>query len=311
MPRFHVQRSLDIQAAPDKVFQVVTDYRSWSNWSPWLCAEPDAQVTITDNPSSVGSVYAWKGDLIGEGEIEHRHLEPGHLIEDEIRFVKPFRNRSRVVFDFAPSEQGTTVTWYMDGSLPWFLFWMRSQMQSFIGMDYERGLRMLKEWIETGQVLSKVNIRGVEPVGPLRMVGVRKTCRVDDVGPSMQSAFDEATERLAGQNLPDQCEAISVYHQLDLKNNTFDYTSGYVFPESAEHVPEGLSTWSTSQSNALCVEHTGSYENLGNAWSAAHQYVRYKKLKMSGQAGYEIYRNDPHDTPAAQLRTEVFLPLRS
>ena len=69
-------------------------------------------------------------------------------------------------------------------------------MEVFIGMDYERGLKMLKEWIETGQVLSKTTIPGVESVGPLRMAGVRKTCPISEVGPSMGAAFAEATQKL-------------------------------------------------------------------------------------------------------------------
>lgn len=310
MSRYCVQRSLEIEGSPEDVYGVVADYRSWGQWSPWLCAEPDAQVTISEDPASVGSVYAWKGELVGEGEIEHRGLEPGRLIDDEIRFIKPFRSQARVAFDFEPAAQGTKVTWNMNGSLPWFLFWMRPQLETFVGMDYERGLRMLKQWIETGQVLSHTKIRGVETVGPIRMVGVRRICPIAEIGPCMQSAFEEVNEKLAGHNPPQPCEAISVYHKLDPKKQTFDFTSGFVFPESAGHVPEGLSSWSTPRTSALCVEHVGSYENLGNAWSTAHQYVRYKRLKLSRQPGCEIYRNDPHDTPAAELRTEVFLPLK-
>lgn len=45
-------------------------------------------------------------------------------------------------------------------------------MKTFIGMDYERGLKMLKEWIETGTVLSKTNARGIETVRPMRMAGI-------------------------------------------------------------------------------------------------------------------------------------------
>ena len=55
-------------------------------------------------------------------------------------------------------------------------------------MDYERGLRMLKEWIETGEILSETTIRGIETVGPLRMAGVRKTCPVSEIGTSMKAA---------------------------------------------------------------------------------------------------------------------------
>jgi hypothetical protein len=63
--------------------------------------------------------------------------------------------------------------------MPWFLFWMISQMEVFIGMDYERGLKMLKEWIETGSILSTTKICGIESVGPLKMAGLRNRSRVE------------------------------------------------------------------------------------------------------------------------------------
>lgn len=44
----------------------------------------------------------------------------------------------------------------MDGKLPYFMFFMVKMMKNWIGMDYERGLAMLKEFIETGEVISRV-----------------------------------------------------------------------------------------------------------------------------------------------------------
>jgi effector-binding domain-containing protein len=274
-----------------------------------LCAEPDAQVDVTEDASSVGSIYSWKGKVVGEGEIEHRDLEPGSLIEEEIRFVKPFRSKSQVSFEFEPVGDGTKITWHMRGSLPWFLFWMRSQMEVFIGMDYERGLRMLKEWLETGQILSETKVRGIESVGPLKMAGVRKTCAISEIGPSMEEAFSEATEKFKANELSTETQTLSVYHDFDIKAQTFDYTSGYVVSAATESVP-GLSMWSLPASKAFCVEHIGSYEHLGNAWSAAHQITRYEKMKLSKAGGYEVYRNSPQDTAPAELRTEIYLPLK-
>lgn len=57
-------------------------------------------------------------------------------------------------------------------------------------------------------------------------------------------------------------------------------------------------------------EHVGSYSHLGNAWSAANQFARDKKLKQSKVGAFELYKNDPKDTTAADLRTEIFLPLK-
>lgn len=310
MPRLHVERSVQINAGPDEVFAKVADFGTWTSWSPWLCCEPGAEVTVSEDPSSVGSTYAWKGEIVGEGVVEHRQLEPGRLIEEEIRFVKPFRSKSQVKFELKPVGEATEITWHMHGSLPWFLFWMRSSMEFFIGMDYERGLRMLKEWIETGQILSQTTIRGVESVGPLRMAGVRKTCPIGEIGSSMKAAVTEANEKFEQHGLPTDGQRISVYHDMNIKTASFDCTSGYVLPDSAPPVPDDLSSWSLPVSRALCVEHVGSYEHLGNAWSAAHQYVRYKKLKQSKLGAYEIYENCPDDTPAAELRTTVMLPLK-
>lgn len=311
MPRYSVQRSTQIDASPERVFDVVSDFGTWTTWSPWLCADPNAHVEVSDDSSSVGSLYSWAGELVGEGEIEHRKLQSGRLIEDEIRFMKPFRSKSEVAFNMEPAAEGTKITWHMRGNLPWFLFWMRSQMEGFIGMDYDRGLRMLKELMETGSILSKTNVRGVESVGPLRMAGIRKSTRMNDIGSSMCEALSEAKQKFDEASLPTDGETISVYHDLDMKNLMFDYTSGFIVGDSAATIPDSLSSWSLPPgTKALAVEHTGSYANLGNAWSAANQYARYKKLKQSRVGAFELYKNDPETTAAADLRTEIYLPLK-
>lgn len=310
MPKFHIHRSIQISAPASKVFQTVADYGTWTSWSPWLSAEPQAEVKVTDDSSSVGSIYSWSGAVVGAGEIEHRQLKPDELIEDELRITKPFRSTSKVAFELKPAGESTEITWHMYGSLPWFLFWMRSQMETFLGMDYDRGLKMLKEWTETDQVLSKTNVRGVESVGPISMAGVRRSCSLSQIGPSMEGAFAETRQKFSAQGLPTDGQAISVYHKFDMKALTFEYTSGFVIPAQSKPPTAQLSTWSIPTMQALCVEHTGSYEHLGNAWSAAHQVTRSQRLKQSHVGTYEVYMNDPEDTAPADLHTEIFLPLR-
>jgi len=76
MPSYHVAREVEILASPQRVYEVLADYRTWKTWSPWLISEPEALVTVSDDPSSVGSQYAWKGKVTGEGELQHRKLAP-------------------------------------------------------------------------------------------------------------------------------------------------------------------------------------------------------------------------------------------
>ncbi len=310
MPRFHVQRSIKIAASPDQVFDKVVDFNTWTTWSPWLIAEPDAQVTVTDNANDVGAVYAWQGEVVGAGEIEHQRLDRPRKVEDEIRFLKPFRSTSKVAFELQSAGPDTQLTWHMDGSLPWFMFWMRSMMETFIGMDYDRGLKMLKEWIETGEIRSQTTVKGVVPVGPLTMLGIREKCRVAEIGTTMEATLKKVTLLFKQHQLPTDAGMISVYHCFDMKTGTFDFTAGFLVPDSIQGQPDELLRWSLPSVQAFCVEHIGSYDHLGNAWSAANQIARYKKFKQSKRGTFELYKNKPPETPESELRTEIYLPLR-
>lgn len=247
---------------------------------------------------------------MGQGEIEHQRLQNGRLIEDEIRFTKPFRSVSQVSFELQPAVNGTRITWNMRGKLPWFLFWMAPQMKAFIGMDYERGLKMLKEWIETGQIRSQTSILGIRSVGPLKMAGIRKASSLRDMQAAMKMGYQETKQRLSAADLPNEGEAISVYRRFDWKSQRCEFISGCLLPNSTDKLPSGLSLWSIPTINAFCVRHSGSDEHLRNAWNAARQNVRYRRLKQSRASAFEIHRHDPQKVPKAERQTDVFLPLR-
>jgi effector-binding domain-containing protein len=103
---------------------------------------------------------------------------------------------------------------------------------------------------------------------------------------------------------------ISVYHKMTPKTQTLDFTAGYLYPKALEGVPTHLSQWSLPKTQAFRVDHIGDYGHLGNAWSAANQHVRYKKMKQSKVGTFELYKNSPDDTPPEYLLTEVYLPLK-
>ena len=307
MPKFSAARSITIETDPNSVFDKVADYGTWTTWSPWLCAEPDAEVKISADSNSVGSTYAWDGKIVGSGELEHKVLEPGRLIDDEIRFLKPFKSQSEVKFEFEKVADGTKVTWHMNGKLPWFMFWMKPMMEPFIGMDYERGLKMLKEWIETGNINSKTITKGIQTVGPLRMAGIKKTSHMKEMSKEMPVALEDAKRKLDQHGVEIQ-GCISVYHKFNIKQQIMDYTTGFIVNETVD-IP-GLNDWKIDNVRALRVDHVGSYQHLGNAWSAANQISRYEKLKQSKVGTFEIYRNDPTEVPEEEILTEIYLPLK-
>ena len=61
MPAFHVQRNIVIRAPAEKVFDTVADYSTWTTWSPWLGADKDATVNVSDD----STLAAFKVQLVG------------------------------------------------------------------------------------------------------------------------------------------------------------------------------------------------------------------------------------------------------
>ena len=134
---------------------------------------------------------------------------------------------------------------------------------------------------------------------------------MDHIGPSMQAAFEELREHIGQCEGADGAEVLSVYHQFDMKTRVVEYTAGYSLDGEQNDVPSGLSKCQLSAVGALKVAHTGSYQNLGNAWSAGYQYARYRKLKVDRRLpAFEIYRNDSTQVEPAELLTDVYIPVR-
>lgn len=310
MPVFNVRRQTVIDASPEKVFATVADFGTWTKWSPWLSADNDANVNVTSNADSVGAIYSWEGDVVGQGEIEHVRLDRPTQIDEEIRFLKPFKSKSQVGFEFKSVGDQAEITWSMDGSLPFFLFWMKPMMSAMIGMDYDRGLRMLKECIETGVVASKTEVVGVEALQPQTVVGLADSSPISEIGQAMTPLFDSIQASVDSSAIEPVGSMLSLYHPTsDMKKGRFDFTCGYPVSSNAT-VPAGMTRQDLPGGKAFCVRHTGSYENLGNAWNAAYQIARYKKLRIAKTSSVEIYRNSISDTPAEALITDIYLPLK-
>ena len=158
MPAFKVVRSIIINSSIDKVKASLIDFQQWPVWSPWLIMEPETTINYSAQQSQVGASYNWDGELTGAGEMELVEITDNHLTID-LRFQRPFKSSANVFFELEEQSKSTTkVSWNMKSQLPFFLFWMVKKMKVYIGMDYERGLKMLKDYLETGLVPSAIKI---------------------------------------------------------------------------------------------------------------------------------------------------------
>jgi len=309
MPAYHVERSTIINKPIEKVRDSLRDFKQWPQWSPWLIMEPDATLTYSDRQGQVGANYGWSGVLVGAGSMELMEVHDNTL-KMQLTFVKPFKSRADDSFVLETTEEGTKVTWSMDGHLPFFMFWMTGKMKSLIGMDYDRGLLMLKEYLETGVVASYVHIEGVLPMKAQKYIGIPRTCAIKDIGEVMKKDFESLYAFMEQNNLSKDRIPFSIYNTFDI----FNGESRYVACIPVEEDIDIESRWvrgTVEGRDALKTMHKGTYIHLGNGWMTAMSFARMKKMKMlKSPVGYEFYLNNPSDTAEEELITEIYLPLK-
>lgn len=310
MLTYHVERSRVIHQSKSIIHAILTDFHEMQKWSPWLIIEPDATVTFSDLQGDVGASQTWQGELVGAGSMELTEVHDALLVY-RLQFLKPFRSQSKVTFELHEEDEGVTkVSWNMYGRMPWYLFFMTKMMKTYIGMDYERGLSMLKEYAETGKIASALELMGVGELDEIHYMGIENSSRLKEIGKVMGKDFETLGQYINTHRFPEETQVFSIYRTFDFKNDTSSFVS-CVSIDKDYAVPEPFIRGKVARSGVLNVRHIGKYDHLGNAWSLAMNHVRHYKMRLCKKPfGYEFYLNSPMDTPAEALITEVMLPLK-
>jgi len=306
MPAYHVEKSIFIKGSKSQVLAEISDFRQWPAWSPWLILEPKCALNYSDKQSEVGAGYSWEGDMVGAGEMQLNAITDQRL-DMSLTFLRPFKSFAKVAFDIEEQDDGCLVTWHMYGSLPFYLFFMKNMMKAWLGMDYQRGLLMLKAVVESAKVNSTPEVIGYADQKAQYYIGLTQSATLEDIGPVMRESFTKLKDYLTEQDITIEGAPFTLYHKMDIASTESHFTSALPINEKiAVQAPfecKQLKSGKTWQ-----VKHTGHYEFLGNAWALAmmasrHQKVRTRKKPM----GIEKYLNDPATTPAEKLATQVIL----
>lgn len=143
---FHVVRSTLIQAPPEKIFPLLSDFRRWTEWSPYENLDADLKRDYGGAPSGVGAIYGWEGKKAGAGRMEIVESAAPSRLTIKLDFTKPFRANNMVDYTLVPENGGTRVTWDMHGpnALIGKVISVFMDMDKMVGGDFEKGLAKLK-----------------------------------------------------------------------------------------------------------------------------------------------------------------------
>ena len=144
---FHVERSISINAPPEKIFALINDFHSWSSWAPQDKEDPTMNRTYSGAASGEGAVSEWDSTgSAGKGRMSITESVPPRMISVKVDFEKPFAAHNVNEFTLEPAGASTNVTWTMRG----VNLYVMKVMSIFVNMDkavgkhFESGLNNLK-----------------------------------------------------------------------------------------------------------------------------------------------------------------------
>jgi len=134
---------------------------------------------------------------------------------------------------------------------------------------------------------------------------IRETTSMNQLGSLFETGYHEILQQLVSQGKAPLGPPFARYYGMSA--GTFEVEFGFPVDNSVEG-SERVVTGSTPSGKAASCLYIGSYGEIEGAYDALMKWVDDNALALSGEA-YEIYLDNPAETPSDQLRTRVYLML--
>lgn len=144
-PAVHVERSMDMKASQEAVYNQVVDLKMWDNWMPWNKMDPNWKRTWGEKTSGEGASYSWDSEKneVGHGSITITKAVPYELMENNLHFEG--QGDAGGGMKIEKTASGSRATWFIDmnmGSNP-FKRLMGGMMDKMMAPVFDKGLASL------------------------------------------------------------------------------------------------------------------------------------------------------------------------
>jgi effector-binding domain-containing protein len=315
LPRnVHVERAITIDAPASTVYALLDGYRQFNKWSPWAALDPNAQYTYSGPASGIGAKMSWVGNKeVGSGSQEIVDVKRNELIKTKLDFGE--QGIANASFTLTPEGTGTKVTWGLDSDMGkgpigryFGLF-----MDKMIGKDYEKGLASLKKLAEglpkTDFGDLAVFTGSVEPVW-VAYVSAESSKDTNEIAKAIGAAYQKVLAFMNKNNLKQIGPPITI-------NTRWDDT-GYGFDAALpiEHAPDKpvpadspVQVKQTYAGPVLKAVVKGPYTGMPVVYEKLNAYMAAKGYESAGPP-WDAYVSDPVNTPAAELTTNIYQPVK-
>jgi hypothetical protein len=151
--KYHVERTVEIDAPEAVVFEQMVPFPNFHIWSPWTDRDPDMEVNFSEKQGVVGATYSWSGNKEAGRGMQEIVAISGDTVLIELTFAEPFESTAEsyyIITQIDSDPPTTSVAWGMRSAMPRplnVIGWLMN-IESAIGDDYDEGLSRLKQRVE-------------------------------------------------------------------------------------------------------------------------------------------------------------------
>ena len=287
---YTVSRSIVIAKPLPEVFAYVRDFSNWTAWSPWALHEPDVKVTLS-HPTEVGGIYAWDGQKIGAGSMQHQSIQVNRRIDLLLTFLRPFKNTANVRWTFQTVDGGTEITWDMQSQMPLPMRPFQAFIAKMIGYDFALGLALLRGKLDPASEHPSISFDGVVERGAQTYATEHFEGTLVDMRGAMQEAYPRLWQSLSKETERwEKKPAIAAYHKVKFMKATTVMDMGLAVTrlnagEAGITLPAGKYFQMTMR---------GNYDFLPSSWNTVYGQVKMLKLKIDkSRPALEVYQINP------------------
>ena len=313
----HVERSVTVDRPATMMFELLNGYGYYSEWSPWVGRDPDAEFIISGPKSGVGARLSWAGDphLVGSGWQEIIAAKPYERIDIKLDFDA--QGVADTGFLLEPSADGTRITWFFDSDLTEGVNFLDSFMARYFGLlfdrwvggDYEQGLANLKRFAESLPVsdFSQLRIERVQ-VESQEVLYVTTSSSQDpaDIALAMADAYAEISSlmRLSGIDMAGQPMAIT----RTWEEGSYQFDAAIPVDSIPPELSGNVKAGSSPSGPAVRAIHHGGHDQLMPTYEKLAAYMSAHGLSQ-GTVSWEHYISDPRTTAPQDMVTHIYIML--
>jgi effector-binding domain-containing protein len=294
-----VKRSIIIDAPKELVMDQVVYFENSKVWFPWFAVDPNVKDWIEGEDGTVGAQYFWNGnEAFGEGSQKITAID-NNRVEFNVNLIRPFQNNINSYFEFEEKGSSVEVTWACTLTLsrPQNILRLFKDMgEEAMGSLYEYGLSNLKSHSEEKAKTPKWKIEEVDLTEKSYMA-FRKVVGFNDMHQFYSTHlgaiynYIKDTEGMKVDGSPS-----GIYFNWDDEQGTADVAAAIpVKSENKMTKPDGYQ-FITIKGKAYKISYFGSYEQIGDAHNAMHEYFEKNVIPIP-QLVIEEYVTDPDQQP--------------